>query len=129
MANPTALTINECAANSAISQPTAQSIDTNGTIPCAVGSLTDRLLIEVVNLDDAALTVTVKAGDNPPSHNPSDLAVSLAASGGGATANRIIGPFEAGRFVQDDGSINVQFAAATGSPAASVRVYRLPKQV
>ncbi len=128
MANPANLTINELAANAAINQPAAQSVDTNGTINCPVESLTDRLMIEVVNTDDAALTVTVKAGTGVQAHTARDLAVSLAASGGG-TANRIIGPLESQRFVKADGSIDVQFQAAAGSPAASVRVYRLPANI
>lgn len=129
MANPANLTINELSANAALSLPTAQSIDTNGTINLPAGSLTDRLLIEVVNTDDAALTVTVKAGTSAVAHTARDLSVALAASGGGATAQRMIGPFESARFVKADGSIDVQFAAASGSPAASVRVYRLPRQI
>lgn len=129
MANPTTLTITELTRNAATSQPTVDTIDTNGTVPIEAGSLTDRMVIEVVNADDAALTVLVKAGDNPPAlrAGQGDLSVALAASGGGATAKRMIGPFESSRFAQDDGSINVTFTAATGAPNAQVRVYRLPK--
>lgn len=129
MANPSSLTITSLTRNAATSLPTAQAIDTNGTVPIAAESLMDRLLIEVVNTDDAALTVLVKAGDSPPAlrAGQGDLSVALAASGGGATAKRMIGPFESARFAQSDGSIDVTFTAATGSPAAEVRVYRLPK--
>jgi len=128
MANPVSLNINELSANSALSQPTAQAVDTNGTINCPVKSLTDRLMIEIVNTDDAALTVTVKAGTGVQAHTARDLSVALAASGN-ATANRIIGPLESMRFVKSDGSIDLQFQAATGSPACSVRVYRLPQSI
>lgn len=129
MANPASFTINVLTRNGAISQPSAQAVDTNGTVPINADSQTDRLMIEVVNADDAALTVTVKAGSGAQAHlaGQGDLAVSLAASGGGATANRIIGPFESARFVDTDGKVQVQFAAATGAPNANVRVYRLPK--
>lgn len=131
MANPSSLTINALSANSVISLPSAQAIDTNGTVPINSVGRADRLIVEVVNTDDAALTVLVKAGDNPPAHRTGlgDLSVALAATGGGATASRMIGPFESARFVQDDGRIDLTFTAATGSPAASVRVYRLPHQV
>jgi len=129
MANPASLTINELTKNAAISQPTAQSIDTTGTVNCPAAGLTDRLIIEVVNTDDAALTVKVLAGTGDQAMVPTDLSVALAASGGGATANRIIGPFEAGQFMKADGSIDVNFTPATGSPACSVRVYRLPRNV
>lgn len=128
MSNPANLTINELSANGATNQPAAQVIDTNGTINCAVKGQTDRLMIEVVNNDDAALTVTVKAGTSSAAHTAQDLAISLTASGG-ASPNKIIGALESMRFVKPDGSIDIQFQAATGSPSAAVRVYRLPRQI
>ena len=129
MANPASLTINELTGNSYISQPTAQAIDTDGDVPIACKSDTGLLIIEVVNTDDAALTVKVKAGTGAQAHTARDLSVALAASGGGATAARMIGPFEASRFVKSDGSIDVNFDSATGAPACSVRVYRLPRKI
>lgn len=129
MANPASLTINELTKNSAISQPTAQAIDTTGTVNCPAAGKTDRLIIEVVNTDDAALTVKVVGGTGDQALISQDLSVALAATGGGATAARIIGPFEAGRFMKADGSIDVTFTPATGAPACSVRVYRLPANV
>ncbi len=128
MANPASLTINELSANGAIAQPSVLSIDTDGTVNCPAKGQMDRLIFELVNTDDAAITVTFKAGTNPPAHTARDLAVSLSASGGG-TDKKIVGPFEAARFAKSDGSMDVNFDAATGSPALSVRVYRLPKQI
>lgn len=128
MANPANLTINELTANAAVNQPAAQTIDTNGTLNCAVKSLTDRLMIELVNGDDAAVDVTVKAGTGVQAHTARDLKVTCAASGN-AGANKIIGPLESMRFVKADGSIDLQFQAATGQPSLSVRVYRLPANV
>jgi hypothetical protein len=129
MANPSTLTITELTRNAATSRPTVDTIDTNGTVPIVAGSSTDRMVIEVVNADDAALTVLIKAGDNPPAlrAGQGDLSVALAATGGGATSSRMIGPFESGRFAKNDGDIDVTFTAATGAPNAQVRVYRLPK--
>lgn len=131
MANPSSFTINSLSANSVISLPTAQAVDTNGTVPINDVERADRIIVEVVNTDDAALTVLVKAGDYPPAQRAGlgDLSVALAATGGGATASRMIGPFESARFMQSDGRIDLTFTAATGSPAASVRVYRLPHRV
>ncbi|MCD9186714.1 MAG: hypothetical protein LUM44_09785 [Pyrinomonadaceae bacterium] len=128
MANPASLTVNTISANAAITQPASQSVDTNGTINCAVKSFTDRLLIELVNTDDAACTVTIKAGTGVQAHTARDLVVSLAASGN-AGANKLIGPLESARFVKGDGSIDIQFQATTGQPALNVRVYRLPANV
>lgn len=129
MANPANLTVNELPSNAAVNQPAAQAVDTNGTINVPVKSQTDRLMVEIVNNDDAALTVTIKAGTGVQAHTARDLVVSLAASGGGGTASRVIGPLESMRFAKADGSIDIAFLAAAGSPAASVRVYRLPANV
>jgi len=127
MANPSSLTITELTANAATSQPDAQTIDTNGTVPIVASGDMDRLIVEIVNAAAAALTVTFKKGTALHANIPQDLEVALAASGGGATAKRVIGPFESSRFVVTEGDLNVQFAAASGSPNATVRVYRLPR--
>lgn len=126
MANPAAITINDCLANSAINQPTAQAIDTDGVVPIAAGGDMYLLILEVINAAAVGLTVTIKAGDNPPSLAAADLAISLAATGN-AAAKQIIGPFESSKFKQDDGSVNVDFKAASSTPNATVRAYRLPK--
>jgi hypothetical protein len=112
--------------NSVVTQPATQAFDTDGDIPIAVGGRMDRLILEIINTAGAALTVTIKAGDNPPSPLAADLAVALAATGGG-TAKRIIGPFESARFLQDDGTVLVNFLAASSTPAGTIRAYRLPK--
>lgn len=128
MANPASITVTALTANAAASFPSAQTIDTDGTVPMDPGGKTDRLILLVENAAAAALTVTIKAGDNPPAimAGQGDLAVSVAASGGG-TAKRVIGPFESSRFVQDDGTVNVAFLAASSTPNCTVRAYRLPK--
>lgn len=128
MANPANLTVNELTANAAINQPAAQPVDTNGTINCPVESLTDRLMIELVNNDDAAVEVKIKAGTSAVAHTARDLTVTCAATGN-AGANKIIGPLESARFVKADGSIDLQFTAAAGAPNLAVRVYRLPANI
>lgn len=129
MANPIALTVAPLGYNAAVTQPATNAIDTNGVVPVPAEGQLERLVLEVINTDDAALTVTIKAGDEGAGAGRAslgDLAVSLAASGT-ATDKRIIGPFESARFVQAGGKMNVAFLAATGAPAATVRAYLLPK--
>lgn len=123
MANPANLINNELSANAAVAQPAAQTIDTNGTVNCAVESQTDRLMIELVNNDDAAATVTIKAGTSAVAHTARDLAVTVAAGAG-----KVVGPLESARFVKADGSIGLQFQAAAGAPNLSVRIYSLPRR-
>lgn len=130
MANPDSLTLTPLQANGSVQQPAAQTIDTNGTVPLAVpGGETDRVLLEIVNADDAALTVTVQAGDASAGAVRGaigDLTLQLPASG--AAGDKLIaGPFESARFRQAGGGLLLQFQAATGAPAATVRAYQLPK--
>lgn len=126
MANPASITVTALSANGGTNRPTAQTVDTDGTVPVTVGGSMDRLIFEIVNAAVNALTVTVKAGANPPSILSRDLAIALAATGG-ASATQIVGPFESGRFIKADGSVDIAFLAATGVPNCTIRAYRLPK--
>ena len=128
MANPANLLVNELPPNAAVNQPAAQVVDTNGTINCPVKSQTDRLMIELVNTSGAAVDVTIKAGTGVQAHTARDLKVTLTAAGGVSPA-KVIGPLESMRFAKADGSIDVQFQAAAGQPACSLRVYRLPANI
>jgi hypothetical protein len=85
---------------------------------------TDRLVLRVTNTHGSAHNVVVKAGAYPPAvaAGQGDLTVSVAAT----TGVQWIGPLESGRFMQADGSINVDIEAAhTGTITAFV----LPKAV
>jgi hypothetical protein len=127
MANPASLTINTLTRDASIQKPAAQTIDTNGTVNVAgVGSESERLWMELVNSAAQAITVTAKAGVNPPAirQGLGDLAVTCAATGSGA-ASQILGPFEPARFVKGDGTIDINFQAASGSPNLAVIVYRV----
>lgn len=126
MANPASITVTALSGNGGTNRPTAQTIDTDGTVPVTVGGAMDRLIFEIVNAAAAALTVTFKAGANPPSILARDLAISLAATGG-PTATQIVGPFESGRFIKADGSVDIAFLAASSTPNCTIRAYRLPK--
>jgi len=128
MANPAAITITDLTANAGLNQPAVQTIDTDGTVPSPAAGKTDRLILELINAAAAALTVTVKAGVGEQSVQAKDLVVAMAATGT-ATDKRIVGPFESSRFLKANGSIDVAFLAASGSPNCTVRAYRLPKAV
>lgn len=130
MANPASLTLTTLGANDSVTQPNVNTIDTNGTLALPVpNGETDRVILEIINADDAALTVTIKAGAASAGAvrgSIGDLAVQLPASGTSG-ANKIIGPFESARFQQPGGGLSVAFQAATGAPNATVRAYQLPK--
>lgn len=126
MANPAELTLTEMTRNGIVSQPTGDTIDTDGSVPLDCGGDTERVVLEIINLDDAALTVKIKAGVHERAAI-GDLSIAFAASGGGATAKRVIAGLESARFSQKGGGLLVNFDSATGAPSATVRAYKLPK--
>ena len=128
MANPANLTITKLSANAGTNQPAVQTLDTAGSIEIVgVGSLTDRLIIEAINTDDADATLTFQAGDNPPAHCSRAMTVTLQETGT-AGDKQIIGPFDASRFVKADGNMDVTLAGGA-SPTVTLRIYRLPRHV
>ena len=131
MANATAITVTGLTPDTAgIAQPTADVLDTGTcavTLAAAVGGQSELVLLEVTNNAASAvnLTVSVLAGDNPPAQRAGlgDLDTVLAQN-----AVKIIGPLESARFIQDDGKLNVKFTPASGTLAASIRCYKIPRR-
>ena len=129
MANATDIDINDLVANDSIAAPTADALDT-GTAAVtlkteAALSDMDRVIMEVTNTAAAALTVSINAGDYPPSWRKALGAVTSAAIA--QNGRRIFGPFEAARFKQADGTLEFTFTPASGTIACSAILYRLPK--
>lgn len=127
MANATAITLNELTANGSIASPTAQAMDTGTsavTVETPALSDMDRVIIEVTNTAAANLTVTIEAGENPPAFRQAlgDVTSANIAQNG----RRIFGPFEAARFAQADGKLQVTFTPASGTIACNFTAYRLP---
>ena len=129
MANPSKLTVNDLVAHDKIAYPSGDAIDTAGTVPIKAVDLEGRADLLVLDVTETGTTntfvLTFKAGDNPPAIRApvGDLEISLAAS-----EHKVIGPLEAARFLKNDGDIDVAFSS-DGTPAGTVRVYRLPKAV
>lgn len=80
------------------------------------GARPELTVLRVSNTDDdTALTLTVKAGDNPPAlaAGQGDLAVTVAFG-----TVQFIGPLESGRFLQNDGSMMIESTTTTGTITA-----------
>lgn len=80
------------------------------------GAEPEKTVLLVKNTDDdTALTFTVKAGDYPPAiaAGQGDLAVTVAFG-----TTEMIGPFESGRFLQNDGSMSFTSSPTTGTVTA-----------
>jgi hypothetical protein len=121
------------AANSSIADPAGTAIDqANGmnivlasnAVPSAPSA--DRLMLRIANSVAAAHNAFIRAGGgvgagNPPAFRSAlgDLTVALPAS-----STKWAGPFDLARFVQADGSINVDFDAST---AGTITAFLMPK--
>lgn len=78
---------------------------TNGVVVASVEP--ERTLIRVTNTEGSTNVVTVRKGDNPPAlaAGQGDLAVTVAAT----TGVRYIGPLESGKYLQNDGTLEIDF--------------------
>lgn len=67
----------------------------------------ERTILRVTNTEASTNVLTVRAGDNPPAlrAGQGDLAVTLAAT----TGVQYIGPFESDKYLQADGSMEIDF--------------------
>lgn len=117
----TAVPYSSLVANSNLTDPAGTTIDqANGMYIAA--SKPELTLLRVANTNGTQRVVTIKAGDNPPAlaAGQGDLAVTVAAT----TGVQWIGPFESGRFLQADGTLEIDFAA---SFAGTITAFRVPR--
>jgi hypothetical protein len=127
----TNLPLSALVANGGLADPAGTAIDvTNGmnvAIPATSipsGSGLDKLILRVANTAGAAKNTIVRKGVDPPAFRASigDLTVQVPAT----TGVRWIGPFEIARFAQSDGSLNIDFEAAT---AGTITAFIAPSAV
>lgn len=121
----TAVTINTVTQNTALSNPTETAIDATNSHVLSPGSTPlEEIFLRIVNTTASTKTVTVKAGVNPPAlaAGQGDLVVSLTA--GNVTPQVAIVQLESGRFLQSDGTVNVDIAASTTGTITAFRVAR-----
>lgn len=120
----TNLPLTNLVANGGLTDPAGTAIDQangmNVAIPTTAipsGPHLDKLVLRVANTAGGAKNTIVRAGANPPSFRASvgDLTVQVPAT----TGVKWLGPFEIARFMQADGSLNIDFeSGATGTITA-----------
>lgn len=117
----TAVAYSNLTANSALTDPAGTTIDqTNGMV--INSAKPEQTLLRVTNTDGSAHNVILRGGDYPPAlaSGQGDLTVSVAAT----TGVQFLGPFESGRFLQSNGSMEVDFAA---SFAGKITAFLVPR--
>jgi hypothetical protein len=131
----TAIPTSDLVANSSITTPAGTAVDqANGMVVAAptptAGQLSrdqdhfKRLFLRVKNTVGSPLNVIVRAGANTYMAIRSglgDLTVQVPAT----TGDVILGPFESARFMQPDGSLNVDFQATF---AGTITAFRVPSR-
>ncbi len=129
MANASAITINALTAETVLTRPTGDVLDT-GTDAVTIDLTPDadlhRILLEFTNTAGAAdtMTVSIAAGDCPPAQSQSLGAVSFTVA---QSAVRYI-VLDSAQHMQSDGTIEVTVTpAATKTQTATIRAYKLPK--
>ncbi|MFG2307661.1 hypothetical protein ACGFS9_03060 [Streptomyces sp. NPDC048566] len=113
----TQLSYTDLVPNGGVAQPAGTALVAAPTNDMQLADAFPELtVLRVSNTDDDTdLTLTVKAGDNPPAlaAGQGDLDVTVAFG-----TVQLIGPFESGRFVQSDGSLMIESTTNTGTITA-----------
>lgn len=129
MANATAITLRSLTAETVLTQPTADVLDTGTaavTIKVTPNGDAHRLLLEFTNTAAAAdtMTVSIGAGTMPPALSKDLGATSFTVA---QNAVRYI-VVDSAQHANADGTISVTVTpASTKTQTASIRAYMLPK--
>jgi hypothetical protein len=108
MADRTNIPLSAFTPDAGLADPAGTTADpTNGHNILAVGQ-SQRIVLRVANSAEASKNLTVKAGNNPPAQR-AGLSDKVVAVGAGATV--WIGPLSSDRFIQANGSMNVDLEA------------------
>lgn len=121
----TALTPVVLTANTVVADPAGTALDATNDHVFTASYPTDEYVIRVVNTYAGTKTIQLKAGDNPPADaaGQGDLTLSLGAGDSTPTV-KWIGPFSSARFIQNDGTVNIDVDA---SMTGTITIFRIPR--
>jgi hypothetical protein len=124
----TAITVTTLTPNTPAALPAGTNIDAtnNHSITLARPATPGKLILVVKNTTASTKTVTVKAGANPPatSSGAGDMTALSLTDGSTTPQYGIIGPFAASRYLQADGTINVDVASGMTGTIAAIYIPR-----
>ncbi len=125
----TVIPLTTLTANTAVADPTngGTAIDATNNHYINLGNVPlEEVVIRVTNTTASTKTVVVKAGDNPPADAAGQGdSGSLSLTDGSTTPTRgWFGPLTSARFVQSDGTVNIDVAA---SMTGFIAVFQIPR--
>lgn len=118
----TAVTVTTFTANSATTEPAGTTADPTNDHVVTVDFPLEELMLRFANTNGTDRVATIVAGDSPPAleAGQGNLDVTVPAT----TGVRWVGPLSSARFLQNDGTLNIDLAA---SFAGTVTAYRIPR--
>lgn len=118
----TAVTVTTLTAGTAASESAGTTADPTNDHVVTVDFPLEELLLVFKNTNGSDRVATIVAGDNPPASNSGqgNLDITVPATSG----VKLIGGLESARFLQNDGTLQIDLAA---SFAGTVHAYRLPR--
>lgn len=118
----TAVPVTNLTANAGTADVAGTAADPTNDHVVDCGGASEQIILRCANTNGSPRTVTIKAGANPPAFGAAagDLVVSVPAT----TGVRWIGPLESGRFIQADGTLNIDLEA---SFAGTITAFKVPK--
>lgn len=113
-----AVTVSVLTQNALNTNPAGTAINTTNGANIA-GPIDSRILIRITNTNGTNRVATIKAGADRPAGRATlgDLAITVP-----ATTGDVLVPIETARFLQSDGSINIDFAASMAGVCSAVKI-------
>lgn len=120
----TALTPVTLTANAVVSDPAGTALDATNDHKFTAAAPTSQYLVRVTNTTSSTKTVQLKAGagSSATEAGAGDLTLSLTA-GNVTPTTKWFGPFSSARFLQADGTVNIDVDA---SMTGTVTVFKIP---
>lgn len=120
-----AVTVTVLTPNTVVADLAGNALDATNHHVVTVEHPLDSYIIRITNTTASTKAVTIKAGDSPPatSAGQGDLSVSCAA-GNVTPVVKYIGALESARFIQNDGTLNLDVDAAMTGYVACFRIPR-----
>lgn len=112
--------------NSQVAFPAGGTItQANGSVfTPASGATLEEYLFKFSHTASSTKTATVKGGANPPANASLDLTVTCTGDGSTTPVVVIVGPISSARFVQADGTVNIDYASGFTGTIEAIRIPR-----